>query len=224
MPLDLPQFRPIPETDDAPPQNHHEHQDGADDRDDAYQDQDRAERIYADPGMDVDHVDTQVIADEDAEYMHLFSLIDRDDMIRTHEDIAKTIHMIGGDMRKYRRERHTQAQVIVSEIYSAPRMTVMARRRRKYGIEPGESLELTTNDDTGQPWDFNDPRHRVRAEKLLDEQRPLLLIGSPMCAAFSGLQQIATNRPEGSNGWRDPRRWRRTKFPSRASRISGFVD
>ena len=70
VPLDLPQFIPFPETNDAPPQNHHEHQDRPDDRDDAYQDQDRAERIDADPGMDVDHVDTQVIADEDAKYMH----------------------------------------------------------------------------------------------------------------------------------------------------------
>ena len=109
-------------------------------------------------------------------------------MIRAREDIAQTINMIGGDVRKYRRERRAQAQAIVSEIDSAPRMTVMARRRRKYGIEPEVSLDLTTNDDTGKPWDFNNPRQQLRAEKLLDEQRPLLLIGSPMCTAFSRLQ------------------------------------
>ena len=92
----------------------------------------------------------------------------------------------------------------MSEVYSAPRVTDVARRRKKYGIEPGVALDLTTVDEQGKPWDFNDPRQRYQAERLLDEQRPMLLIGSPMCTAFSRLQHIGTNRPEGSKGWRDP--------------------
>ena len=108
----MPLTEPVALPDDAPHRNHYDY----DDRADADQDLDRAERIDADPSMDADYVDTQVIADEDAEYIHLFSPIDRDDMIRTHEEIAKTINLTGGDMRKYRRERRARVQAIVSEI------------------------------------------------------------------------------------------------------------
>ena len=92
----------------------------------------------------------------------------------------------------------------MNEIDSGPRITALARRRKKYGIEPGVALDLTTTDEIGKAWDFNDPRQRRRAEQLLDEQQPLLLIGSPMCTAFSQLQQIGVNRAPGTPGWRDP--------------------
>ncbi len=47
------------------------------------------------------------------------------------------------------------------------------------------SLDLTGCDEQGKPWDFNLKEQRDKAEKILDEQRPLLLIGTPMCTAFS---------------------------------------
>ena len=126
-----------------------------------------------------------------------------------------TINMLGGSVRSYRRERSQQARAIVSEIYSGPRVTALARRRRKYGVEAGVALDLTTTDDQGKPWDFNDLRRRLRAGRLLDEQRPTLLIGSPMCTAFSRLQQISVNRPEGSKGWRDPMKMEENKAKAR---------
>ena len=95
-------------------------------------------------------------------------------------------------------------KAIVSEIYSAPRVTALARRRRKYGIEPGVALDLTSSDDQGRPWDFNDPEQRQRAEQLLAEQQPEFLIGSPTCTAFSWLQRIGASIPKGEPGWRDP--------------------
>ena len=45
-------------------------------------------------------------------------------------------------------------------------------------------MDLTTG------WDFNKEEDRLRAEKLIDEQEPLVLIGSPPCVAFSQLQSL----------------------------------
>ena len=49
---------------------------------------------------------------------------------------------------------------IVSEIYSAPRVTAMCTR---FGLIPGFVLDLTTIDPSdGQPWDFDKPEKRER--------------------------------------------------------------
>ena len=45
-------------------------------------------------------------------------------------------------------------------------------------------MDLTTG------WDFKLEEHRQRAEKYVDEEKPLVLIGSPPCVAFSQLQTL----------------------------------
>ena len=55
---------------------------------------------------------------------------------------------------------------------------------------PGLALDVTVDDDTGQPYDFSVKAQRDKAEALLDAQQPVLLIGSPMCTAFSVIQAI----------------------------------
>ena len=40
------------------------------------------------------------------------------------------------------------------------------------------------------PWDFNVKQKRDEAEAIEREKRALLLIGSPMCSAFSQLQNL----------------------------------
>ena len=45
-------------------------------------------------------------------------------------------------------------------------------------------MDLTTG------WDFNKEEDRVKAEERLDQQKPLVLIGSPPCVAFSQLQTL----------------------------------
>ena len=170
----------------------------------SYEDELASEYQREDAGMDVGWVNTKTILDEEAEYLHLFLMQDRDEAEQTQKDIIATIDLIGGCRQKFRRERRARIKAIVSEIYSAPRVTALARRRRKYGIEPGVALDLTSCDDQGRPWDFNDPGQRQRAEQLLAEQQPEFLIGSPMCTAFSLLQRIGTSIPKGEPGWRDP--------------------
>lgn len=77
--------------------------------------------------------------------------------------------------------------VAVSEIYSPPRVTA---RAGAWGLTPRAALDLTCG------WDFSRIEDRLAAEKLIDEQDPELLIGSPMCTAFSTLQQWSFPRME----------------------------
>ena len=79
----------------------------------------------------------------------------------------------------------------IAEIYSPPRVCSVAN---KYGMRPGFSLDLTVLDSDGEPWDFNLESKRRRALKLLKTEEPSLLIGSPMCRAFSLLQGLNRNR------------------------------
>ena len=81
--------------------------------------------------------------------------------------------------------------VDVSEIYSPPRIVAMATRM---GLTPGTSFDIQVNDENGEPWDFNVPAQRERARARIIEEEPKLLVGSPMCTAFSILQQLNANK------------------------------
>ena len=60
----------------------------------------------------------------------------------------------------------------------------MSQEAAKHGLEVGDAMDLTTG------WDFNLESHRRKAEAYVDEQKPLMLIGSPPCVAFSQLQAL----------------------------------
>ena len=101
------------------------------------------------------------------------------------------LQQINGVGRSYVRERRQAARKIVSEIYSPPRVTAEIRRGRWKHLAPGVALDLTVVDPLdGQPWNFDSAEKRERARRLLREQKPLLLIGSPMCTAFSTWQAL----------------------------------
>ena len=126
----------------------------------------------------------------------VFEVADREAGRERVERISVLIHAMGGDGKGYRREKAKAARQFVSEIYSAPRVTAMARRLPKYGLEAGLALDMTVDDDTGLPFNFKDPKQRAKADKLLDERRPFLLIGSPPCTPFSQIQAIHRARRE----------------------------
>ena len=48
--------------------------------------------------------------------------------------------------------------------------------------------------DDGKPWDFNDPAKAAKAKRIIEDTKPLLLTGSPMCAAFSQMNNINFSR------------------------------
>jgi hypothetical protein len=79
----------------------------------------------------------------------------------------------------------------IIEAYSPKRVTAMGDL---LGLMPGMALDLTTLDTDGKPWDFNDEQKREKAKKMIKEKKALLLIGSPMCAAFSQLQHLNFGR------------------------------
>ena len=100
------------------------------------------------------------------------------------------VRALGGCANQYRRERKTAVRAIVSEIYSPPRVTAACKLLPELKIIPGFALDLTTADSDGKLWDFDDVVMRERALKRVREEKPLLLVGSPMCTAFSTWQRI----------------------------------
>lgn len=81
----------------------------------------------------------------------------------------------------------------VAELYSPPRITEYGERK---GILSGVAFDLTTNDEDGRPWDFCLEEQRTKAAVKIDEMRPDLLVGSPMCGPFSNLQNLNMKNPE----------------------------
>ena len=76
----------------------------------------------------------------------------------------------------------------VSEVYSPPRVAVVAERM---GLQAGWSLDLTGEDaDDGLPWDFSNPAKRAKAMQKVRTEKPFALITSPMCGPFSALQSL----------------------------------
>ena len=100
------------------------------------------------------------------------------------------IGQMGGCSRSYSRERKTAFNKLVSEVYSPPRVSALAKAMPSYGLQPGFALDLTTSDSDGKVWDFNSAEMRRRARRLVRETRPMFLIGSPMCKAFSTWQNL----------------------------------
>jgi hypothetical protein len=111
-------------------------------------------------------------------------------------EILSLVRNLGGNANNYRRERGRAMRAVISKIYSPPRVSAVAKMCPSFGILPGFALDLTTNDTDGRHWDFDEGETRDRTWDKITEQ-PLLLIGSPMCTAFSAWQHI-------NNSKRDP--------------------
>ena len=112
------------------------------------------------------------------------------------EEAMALVNQLGMVVRQRRRPRFDRRRkYTVSEVYSPPRITQEIARTRPAHLSPGLALDLTVNDpDDGQPWDFTVPAKRIKARKLLQRSKPMLLIGSPMCTAFSTWQRLNATR------------------------------
>eukprot|EP00969_Alexandrium_andersonii_P123933 5477051-Alexandrium_andersonii.AAC.1 len=62
----------------------------------------------------------------------------------------------------------------------------MAERRPRHGVLPAGALDLRPGPG-GQSWNFDLPGDRERAIRRVASRRPYLLIGSPPCADWCGL-------------------------------------
>ena len=94
----------------------------------------------------------------------------------------------------------------VYEIYSPPRVTAAARILPELRCIPGFALDLATLDENCNSWDFDDPEQRKRAKARVEKERPMLLVGGPMCTAFSCLLYTSPS----------PRDRTRSRMPSSA--------
>ena len=112
------------------------------------------------------------------------SLLEEDEMAMTLLQL-----MPGG--KAYAREKRSALRRVVAEVYSPPRVTKMLSRLPNHDLIPGMAFDLTVMDTAdGKPWDFDIPEKRERARALLRKTRPLFLIGTPMCTAFSTWQRL----------------------------------
>ena len=76
----------------------------------------------------------------------------------------------------------------ISEVYSPRRVMAMAQRM---WLKGGWTLDLVEVDPgDGQPLDFSTPDKRAKALKKVRDDKPFMLITSPMCGPFSGLQSL----------------------------------
>ena len=91
-------------------------------------------------------------------------------------------------------KKFMNAKVDIAEAHSPPRITAEAK---KAGMVSGFALDLTVAGPDGKPWDFTKKSCRQRAWRLLKEQRPYMLIGSPPCTAFSIIQNLNMRTPQG---------------------------
>ncbi len=107
------------------------------------------------------------------------------------DEIMMVMAVLGADPKSFRREKKQAVRRIVSELYSPPRVTAMLRSMTNHGLTPGLALDLTTTDpDDGTPWDFSLPEKREKALGLLRAQKPLFVIGSPMCTRWCTWQKL----------------------------------
>ena len=74
-----------------------------------------------------------------------------------------------------------RVSVGVAELYSPPRATAEAQ---KFGLKTGEAMDILT------VWDFTKDEHKRMANEYIDKYKPWLIVGSPMCAKFSALQNL----------------------------------
>ncbi len=155
-----------------------------------------------DAPMEVAHLNALKVAEDDADIKPVVELIGddepiREEVLRTNVEILKLLAQFGEAPRSYRRERTRAVQNLVSEIYSAPRVTRALKMLPDMGLKAGFALDLTSHDEDGREWDVTLESMREKARKRVAEEKPQLLIGSPSCSPYSTWQTLNAAR----HGW-----------------------
>ena len=65
---------------------------------------------------------------------------------------------------------------------------------KKLGFKVGTSMDLTTKDEHGRAWDFTKVEMRNFAYRKVCEEKPFMLIGSPVCTPWSQIMNINYSR------------------------------
>ena len=78
------------------------------------------------------------------------------------------------------------------QLDDAPQCAVVVAKAM--GLQGGWCMGLTTVGDDGRPWDCTDAHSSNKAARCVFGKQHLLIIGSPMCRAFSAIQAINKGR------------------------------
>ena len=116
------------------------------------------------------------------------------EVLEHNVEILKLVDQLGSGSRGYRRQRQTALKNLVSEIYSAPRVTQALKLLPGLGLAAGFALDLTTTDEDGNSWDFTKEQMKEKARVKVRTEEPMLLIGSPSCTAFCAWQALNAAR------------------------------
>jgi len=112
----------------------------------------------------------------------------------TLQEILALTVSLGGCNSRSRATLGRRYRAVVLEVYSPPRVAQAAAILADLEIDPGLSLDITTCDEFGVPWDFNKKSMRAKARRRFDEQGLGLFVGSPMGTAYSAWQRISKIR------------------------------
>ena len=85
----------------------------------------------------------------------------------------------------------TKSKMDITEVYGPERATRVAQQ---YGLKFGWPLDLTTTDDHGRSWGFDCAYMRNKVVRRLLEDKPMLVIGSPMCTELCSWMHINHTR------------------------------
>ena len=80
----------------------------------------------------------------------------------------------------------------VAENYNPERFTSQANR---FGLRPGFAIDLSLyKNNKEEHWDLSKEGDQKRLKILQQQEKPMLLIGSPPCGPFSPLQNLSKNK------------------------------
>ncbi len=158
---------------------------------------------YEPEAMDDDSMETEQADDMETDFIGSIGSLEP-----SVEDVVSELMLAQlGSSKSHQREQRRGIRRLVTEIFSPPRVTKLMREIKTRHILPGFAFDLTVVDpDDGKPWDLSKKEKRDKVRRLLRRHRPYVLIGSPMCTAFSTWQALNQHK------FSDPEAKRRAKI------------
>ena len=84
------------------------------------------------------------------------------------------------EQKSGKRTKGNVDSIDIIKVCRQPRVTLAAEKIG--GVRPGASLQITTQDEDGRKWDFSELEMRNRAVRKILNEKPLVLVTSPVCA------------------------------------------
>eukprot|EP00435_Cladocopium_sp_Y103_P049982 s1685_g15.t1 len=125
------------------------------------------------------------------EQLHEASYAETIDLLADEEVVKTQLELQHGAANL--KQAYSLTKPEVAELYSPPRVVEYGERK---GLLSGVAFDLVTNDEDGNPWDFRDSGQREKAAAKIEDMRPALVVGSPMCGPYSNLQNLNRKTPE----------------------------